>query len=325
MYKTVLITGGSGFIGKNLVKKLSEDVIINKIVIVDNLIVSDKIEITNTRFEFLKLDITDSNFIEYIKNNYEKVDEIYHLASIASPKYYKKYPIETLDVGYIGTKNVLELTKYFTEKGGCKIIYTSTSEVYGDPLIHPQSETYFGNVNCYGERSCYDVSKRIGESLIYSYRKIYKLDCRIVRIFNTYGEFMRLGDGRIITEIIRCLKTGDTLKIYGNGNQTRSLCYIDDLINMLINIMNCEKELETPINIGNDNEITINDLVNILSECWYKLNIYRKLKINKNYKNEDDPKKRKPDLSKYKSIFGEIKYTELQVGLQKTCEYFMNI
>ena len=340
MEKTVLITGGGGFIGFNLVKHFVKNKIYKDIIIIDNFITSNKNRlltyITNNELEnritLYEKDISIISTIEKIINDWGHIDEIYHLASLASPPFYKKYPIETMDVGYLGTKNLLSLCLYYKNKNGsCKMLYTSTSEVYGDALEHPQKETYYGNVNTVGYRSCYDESKRIAETLVYTYQQLYNLDTRIIRIFNTYGPNMNILDGRIVTEIIRCLLLGKELTIYGDGKQTRSMSYIDDTINMMLKVM--ELDYTKPINVGNDNEISINELVEKTQVIYNKLinrnssslNSEGTLKVVYKEIDRDDPKVRKPDLSLNKNIIGEIERTTLENGLEKTIKHFMEI
>ena len=283
-YKIIVVTGGAGFLGRNLCKKLLENTY-NKVICIDNLLIGREINIeefkSNPNFKFLKFDITKHIFIPHI-------DEIYNLASIASPEKYKKYPIETINVNFQGTKNMLDMAK----KHNAKILLTSTSEVYGDPLIHPQDENYYGNVNIIGERSCYDESKRLAETLMYEYRKQYNIDTKIVRIFNTYGKYMDEKDGRVITNFINKIKNDEPVNIYGNGEQTRSFCYVDDMIDGLIKMMNSKEK--GPINLGNPNcEFTLNELVKILENITNK-----KIKINYLPETENDPKCRKPVIDK---------------------------
>jgi len=328
MYKkTVLITGGSGFLGYNLVLRLLNEPDIKTIISVDNYITSNKRNLNyngDKKFIDLEFDICSKDFVEYICDNFDHVDEIYHFASLASPVAYKTYLIETMDVGYIGTKNVLDLCVYYTKYGGprCKMLFSSTSEVYGDALEHPQKESYYGNVNPYGDRSNYDESKRIAEALIYNYNKLHDIDTRIVRIFNTYGPYMNINDGRIVTEIIKALLKDKTLFIFGDGNQTRSLCYVDDLIEMILKVM--KGDYSYPINIGNDNEITINDLVKTARLIYDKHSLQTS---NMNIKyvdiDKDDPKVRRPCLQLNKQLLGETNKTSLEIGLLKTIQFFI--
>ena len=329
--KNILITGGGGFIGRNLIEALLNIRTTNHIIIVDNFITSDKRDFLNfiKRFEENKLsfytyDITNERLIDYLMDdlkykNIHTVDEIYHLASLASPPFYKKYPIETLDVGYLGTKNMLEVAK----KYNAKILFSSTSEVYGDALVSPQHEEYYGNVNCFGERSCYDISKRVAEALCYTYLKMYGVDVKIARIFNTYGPHMLLNDGRIITEVIRHLKNDTTLTIYGDGNQTRSCCFVNDTVRMLIKLMNTY--MNDPVNIGNNEERTINDTVNIIEKVWNEMFGTEK-SVNKVYKTltQNDPLQRKPCLKFNKQVLGENEYTSFEKGIKQTISYFIN-
>ena len=300
--KIILVTGGAGFLGRHLCKKLLEDKN-NKVICLDNLITGKEKNIeeflNNPNFKFLKFDITKKIFLPH-------VDEIYNLASLASPDKYKKYPLETINVNFMGTQNLLELAK--THKA--KILLTSTSEVYGDPLIHPQPEEYYGNVNTIGERSCYDESKRLAETLMYEYRKIYNLDTKIVRIFNTYGPYMDENDGRVITNFIYKIKNNEPIEIYGDGEQTRSFCFVDDMINGLIKMMNSVEN--GPINLGNPNcEFTLNELVKLLEKI-----INKKLDVIKLEKTENDPRCRKPIIDKAIEKLNWFPQINLEDGLK---------
>ena len=261
--------------------------------------------VDNPNFKFIQFDIKNKIFLPH-------VDEIFHLACIASPDKYKTFSVETLVTSFQGTKNVLDLAK----KHGAKLLFTSTSEVYGDPLIHPQPEEYYGNVNTVGERSCYDEGKRVAETLIYEYRKKFGLDLKIVRLFNTYGPYMDLNDGRVITNFINQIKNGENLKIYGDGSQTRSFCYVDDLIDGLISMM--ESIESGPINLGNPNcEFTLNELVTIFEKITNK-------KINVDYSNatENDPKQRKPNIGKAFEKLGFQPKVLIEEGIINTMKYF---
>lgn len=329
--KNILITGGGGFIGRNLIEELESMSTTNVIIVLDNFITSDKREFVEfiRKFKeekviFYSYDITNTRMIDYLVDdlkdrNISTIDEIYHLASLASPPFYKKFPIETLDVGYIGTKNMLELAK----KLNSKILFSSTSEVYGDALVSPQHENYYGNVNCFGERSCYDISKRVGEALCYTYLKSYGVDVKIARIFNTYGPHMLLNDGRIITEVIRHLKNGTTLTIYGDGNQTRSCCYVKDTVRMLIKLMN--SLINEPINIGNDKERSINETVDIIEKVWNEMFNKQSRQLDREYKplTQNDPLQRKPCLEFNKQVLGENEYTSFEEGIKETINYFI--
>jgi nucleoside-diphosphate-sugar epimerase len=331
----ILITGGAGFLGCNLTEYLLKKENPSKIIIIDNYITSNPINIYNiskkypNKIDILKLDICNHSFIKRIQELYETIHQIYHLASLASPKAYKTYPISTLDVGYLGTRNVLDLCVYYDKKNiePCKFLYTSTSEVYGDALQHPQTELYYGNVNTCGERSCYDESKRIAETLVYEYTNHYNIETRIVRIFNTYGPYMNLDDGRIVTEIIKAMLYNTTLQIYGNGLQTRSLNFVIDTINMMYNVMH--SDYTQPVNIGSEEEISINTLVNILQKVYtsYYGN-QPSFQICYTSIDKDDPKVRKPCLKLYNTLFNKDNNnhnnTSLEEGLLKTLEYFIS-
>jgi nucleoside-diphosphate-sugar epimerase len=325
--RVVLVTGGAGFLGINLIKRIQS--LFGTIVIVDNFITSQKEKLSlfiklqglQNKVKVYDLDICQETTMQQIKQDIPKIDQIYHLASLASPPYYKRYPLETLDVGYLGMKNVLDLCLHYE----AKMLYTSTSEVYGDALEHPQTEAYYGNVNPYGERSSYDESKRIGESLIYSYRKLYpQIKTRIVRIFNTYGPYMCLGDGRIVTEIMRCMIMGSPLTIYGDGTQTRSLSYVDDTIEMILRVM--EGNYSKPVNVGNDVEVSINELVEV-AKTVYKQKFNKEPCLEVVYKtiDHDDPKVRKPCLVRNRIVTNYTSQVSLQDGLAQTLDYFLDL
>ncbi len=306
--KIALVTGGAGFLGSHLCEKLLEK---NMIVIcVDNLITGSITNISqflsNPNFKFLKKSVINKLFIPH-------VDEIYHLAGIASPPKYKSYPLETLQVSIQGTINMLEMAV----KHSAKFLFTSTSEVYGDPLEHPQKETYWGHVNTVGERSCYDEGKRVAETLIYEYRKKYNLNAKIVRIFNTYGPNMDIDDGRIVTNIIKSIKNNRPVTIYGDGSQTRSFAYVSDTINGVLMVM--ESNILGPINIGNPQENTINELLSIFNSVTGK-----ELKVEYIEKSQDDPYKRNPDITLISKL-GWKPDIDLISGLKMTINYFEHL
>lgn len=312
--KIILVTGGAGFLGNHLCRYLLQNG--NYVICVDNLITGNlnniKDLVNQSNFEYIHFDITTSQFYESLMK-ISKIDEIYHLASIASPEKYKKYPIETLMTSIIGTKHILELCIHHQ----CKMLFTSTSEVYGDPLIHPQSEEYYGNVNTVGERSCYDEGKRVAETMIYEYTKKYHLQTKIVRLFNTYGPLMDINDGRVITNFIRQINAGLPLKIYGDGTQTRSFCYVDDMIEGLFKMM--ESKEYGPINLGNPYcEFTLNELVKNFEKITNK-------NINVEYLplTENDPLKRKPVIDKAIQKLNWYPKISLLEGLQKTYQSFL--
>lgn len=320
---TILITGGAGFIGTNLITRLFE---LHgntgcRIICIDNLItgsldnISKFIESTDSNdepiydFVFLNHDICRPFILDGMVDS---VDEIYHLASLASPVKYKLYPIETLFTSINGTQNILNLCLRYHSR----LLFTSTSEVYGDPLIHPQPEEYFGNVNTVGERSCYDEGKRVCETMIYEYRRLYGLNLKIVRIFNTYGPFMDINDGRVITNFIGKIIAQEPVEIYGDGTQTRSFCYIDDMLNGLIAMMD-SSELG-PINLGNPNcEFTLNELVGVFEKVLQK-----KILVNYLDGTPDDPKVRKPVIEKAERLLGWSPVIDLDSGIASTFAHF---
>jgi UDP-glucuronate decarboxylase len=323
--KSILITGGLGFVGINLVLRLSKDEN-NKIIIVDNELYGSRKKIIeksgihkNENIKIINMDICKNEFITEMLL-YEKIDEIYHLAAIASPIWYKIYAEETLDVSYIGTKNVFIIGKHFDSN----ILICSSSEVYGDAQISPQNELYFGNTNSYGERSCYDEGKRIMESLAYTYQKKYNMKIHIIRIFNTYGPYMNIEDGRVIPSFIKSYLKHLPIQIFNHGTQTRCFNYIDDTLNGMINLMN--SDVYTPVNIGNNREITISYLYEIFKKIMKDkfVEYDMDLKIMYGTSDEDDPKVRKPDLTKAQNLLHyEIK-TKLEDGLEKTIQYFID-
>ena len=311
--KYVLVTGGAGFLGSNLCKYLLKDEQVH-VFCVDNLITGNmrNLEeiIENPRFSFYEYDITRRTAPNDLR--FVWLHEIYHLACIASPPKYKAYSLETLATSIQGTQNMLELARV----SGAKLLFSSTSEVYGDPLVHPQSEEYFGNVNTVGERSCYDEGKRVAETLIYEYRRLYNVDAKIVRIFNTYGPFMDINDGRVITNFIKQVESGQPLMICGDGSQTRSFCYVDDMIDGLFKMMGSNQL--GPINIGNPHcEFTLNELVSKFETCYGK-----KLEVVYIDSTENDPKQRKPDISKASQLLGWSPAVSLEEGIRKTIHYF---
>jgi UDP-glucuronate decarboxylase len=303
--KTILVTGGCGFIGSHLCEKLLE--LGNYVICVDNMYSGcfDNIENirNNCNFEFIRHDIINKLTIE--------VDEIYHLACPASPKDYQYNGIKTIKTNVLGTLNILGLAK----RVNAKILLTSTSEVYGDPDISPQPEEYNGNVNTIGIRSCYDEGKRVAETLMMEYNRNCNVTTRIARIFNTYGPRLRENDGRVVSNFIVQALDNQDITIYGDGSQTRSFCYIDDMVDGLIKLMNNEYSL--PVNLGNPHEITVKELAETIIELTRSKSklVYRNLP-------EDDPKKRNPDITKAKTILKWKPNICLKDGLEKTIEYF---
>ncbi len=305
--KTAVITGGAGFIGSHLCDKLIKEGF--KVTCLDNLITGNTQNIAHL--------IKDKNF-RFIKHNVTKyidmrgkADYVLHFASPASPVDYLKFPIQTLKVGSLGTHNALGLAK---EKHAIFLL-ASTSEVYGDPLAHPQPEEYWGNVNCVGPRGVYDESKRFAEAITMAYHRVHKIDTKIVRIFNTYGERMRINDGRAIPNFICQALKNKPLTVYGKGIQTRSFCYISDLIEGIFRLMN--SNINAPINLGNPNEFTILELARLITRI-----VETKSKIIFKPLPEDDPKQRQPDISKAKKILKWQPEISLKDGLIKAIEWF---
>jgi len=303
----ILLTGGAGFIGSHLCDFLLEKG--HYVICVDNLLTGDikniKHNLQNKRFEFIKHDVTKPLKIS------GKIDYILHFASPASPVDYMNYPLETLDVGSLGTKNLLELAR----KKKAKFLLASTSEVYGDPNVSPQSEEYFGNVNPIGPRSVYDEAKRFAEALTSAYVREKLVDARIVRIFNTYGPRMGLDDGRVVPNFIKQALTGQALTVYGDGSQTRSFCYVSDMVSGIYKLM--YTKTAGPINIGNPKELKVNEFANVI----LKLTGSRS-KIAYKPLPQDDPKQRMPDISKAKKELDWEPKVGLEEGIKKTIEWF---
>ena len=306
---TILITGGAGFIGSHLVEKfLSAG---EKVIVVDNLLTGEIENLSlfndNPNFIFMNHDVQHHIDIEM------ELDYVLHLASAASPKAYTEYPINTLKAGSSGTINTLGLAK----AKNAKYLLTSTSEIYGNPKVSPQSETYWGNVNPNGPRSMYDEAKRFSEAAVSSYNRIYNLNTRIVRLFNTYGPKMKIDDGRVVTNFIFQALNGKDITIYGNGDQTRSFCYIEDTLSGIIKAM--DSESSEVFNIGNPNEITVKKLAEIIIELTNSNSSLKFLELP-----EDDPMQRKPDISKAKEFLKWSPTTPLEEGLIKTIDWVKN-
>jgi dTDP-glucose 4,6-dehydratase len=303
----ILITGGAGFIGSHLCDRfISEG---HEVLCLDNLITGTTDNIShlagNPRFRFIKHDVTDYIFVE------EKLDAILHFASPASPADYLNYPIQTLKVGSLGTHKALGLAK---EKKA-RFLLASTSEVYGDPLLHPQTEEYWGNVNPIGPRGVYDEAKRFAEAMTMAYHRYHKLETRIARIFNTYGPRMRLNDGRVVPNFILQALQGKDLTVYGEGSQTRSFCYIDDLVEGVLQLLFSGEN--DPINLGNPDEFSVLDFAKVILEITGSPSriIHQPLPV-------DDPRVRRPDIAKAIKILNWQPKVGLREGIQKTIPYF---
>ena len=305
--KKILVTGGAGFIGSHLCKKLVETG--NDVLSIDNYFTGTKRNISNLfkshYFEALRHDICFPLYVE--------VDQIYNLACPASPIHYQHDPVQTTKTTVHGAINMLGLAKRIN----ARILQASTSEIYGDPSMHPQTEEYWGNVNPIGPRSCYDEGKRCAETLFFDYHRQHKLDIKVVRIFNTYGPNMHPNDGRVVSNFIMQALTNKDITVYGNGEQTRSFCYIDDLIEGMLKMMDSGKENIGPINLGNPVEFKIIELAKLI----IKLTNSKSKIINKDLP-IDDPIRRKPDISLAKKFLNWDPKTEVTDGLKETIDYF---
>ncbi|MFY9705568.1 MAG: UDP-glucuronic acid decarboxylase family protein [Desulfobacterales bacterium] len=308
--KRVLVTGGAGFLGSFLCERLLKENC--DVVCIDNFYTGTKRNIVhlleNPYFELMRHDITFPLYLE--------VDEIYNLACPASPVHYQNDPVQTTKVNVHGAINMLGLAKRLK----AKILQASTSEVYGDPTVHPQREDYRGNVNCIGPRSCYDEGKRCAETLFFDYRRQHRTKIKVARIFNTYGPRMHPNDGRVISNFIVQALLGRDITVYGDGRQTRSFCFVDDLIDGLFRLMNSPDDFTGPVNIGNPGEYTILELADkIITLTGAKSTIvYKPLP-------QDDPLQRKPDITLAREKLGWNPVTDLENGLQRTIDYFKNL
>ena len=307
----ILVTGGAGFIGSHLCERLLNDD--SEVICLDNFFTGRKINIAhlidNKRFELVRHDVTEPILLE--------VDQIYTLACPASPIHYQYNPIKTVKTNVMGTINMLGMAK----RVRARILQASTSEVYGDPIEHPQTEAYWGNVNPIGLRSCYDEGKRVAETLMMDYHRQSGVDTRIVRIFNTYGERMLENDGRVVSNFIVQALRGEELTIYGDGSQTRSFCYVSDLVDGIIKLMNAESDdIQMPVNLGNPGEFTMNELAEQVGATLGK-----PVKIKYLPLPQDDPKQRKPNIERAKSLLGWEPTIPLAEGLKRTALYFTEV
>ena len=306
--KRILVTGGAGFIGSHLCERLLAEG--NEVICLDNFFTGRKENLNGLldshRFELVRHDVTEPILLE--------VDQIYNLACPASPIHYQYNPVKTVKTNVMGMINMLGLAK----RVRARILQASTSEIYGDPLVHPQTEDYWGNVNTIGIRSCYDEGKRVAETLMMDYHRQNGVDTRIVRIFNTYGERMLENDGRVVSNFIVQALRGEELTIYGEGTQTRSFCYVSDLVDGLVRLMNRETEdIHLPVNMGNPGEFTMKELADEVGKATGKNINVRYLPLP-----EDDPKQRQPNIERAKSLLGWEPKVQLAEGLKKTVNYF---
>jgi len=306
----LLVTGGAGFIGSHLCKYLLDQN--HQVVCLDNFFTGKKSNVEsfldNSNFELLEHDVTKPFDV--------KVDQIYNLACPASPIYYQKTPVETIRTNVLGAIHCLDLSK---KLGGVKVLQASTSEIYGDPEVHPQPESYNGNVNPIGPRACYDEGKRCAETLFFDYHREDKIPIKVVRIFNTYGPNMSWDDGRVVSNFIVQALKGEDITLYGDGSQTRSFCYVDDMVKGLVKTME-SNDWTGPVNLGNPNEFTIKELAEKilkLTDSSSKI-VYEELP-------QDDPKQRKPDINLAKEKIGWEPEVQLEEGLKKTIEYFKEV
>lgn len=311
MSQRILVTGGAGFIGSHLCGKLVERGC--TVFCVDNLFTGNKNNIAelmdNPRFTFIFHDVTNPLTIQ--------VEQIYHLACPASPVHYQYNPIQTVKTNVIGTLCMLDLAR----TTGARILQASTSEVYGEPLVHPQPESYYGNVNPIGPRACYDEGKRVAETLCFDFYRQYGTDVRVLRLFNVYGSKMRPDDGRVVSNFIVQALKNEPITIYGDGLQTRSFCYVSDLIDGMLRVMNCdEPNMEGPFNIGNPNETSVYHLAHMILDLTGSRSpiVYKELP-------ENDPSRRKPDIRRIQERVGWTPLVKLRDGLQSTIEYFRTL
>jgi UDP-glucuronate decarboxylase len=308
--KRVLVTGGAGFLGSHLIDRLLSDG--HEVLCVDNLFTGTKRNIeqlhTNPRFEFLRHDVTFPLYVE--------VDEIYNLACPASPIHYQHDPVQTTKTSVHGAINMLGLAKRLK----CRILQASTSEVYGDPTVHPQTEDYWGRVNPIGPRSCYDEGKRCAETLFFDYHRQTGLEIKVARIFNTYGPRMHPADGRVVSNFIIQALAGEPITLYGDGKQTRSFCFVSDLIDGLVRLMESPPAFTGPINMGNPAEFTIRELAELILKETGSGSKFVNLELP-----QDDPRQRQPDISLAKAKLGWEPKVNLLDGLKQTIEYFRKV
>ena len=307
MSKRVLVTGGAGFIGSHLCERLLNQG--DQVLCVDNFYSSTRENVAHLlphpNFELMRHDITFPLFVE--------VDQIYHLACPASPIHYQRDPVQTTKTAVHGSINMLGLAK----RTKARVLLTSTSEVYGDPAVHPQTEDYWGNVNPIGPRACYDEGKRAAETLFFDYWRQHNLEIKVVRLFNTYGPRMHPQDGRVVSNFVMAALTNNPITLYGDGSQTRSFCYVDDLIDGLLAMMESDVEITGPINLGNPGEFTVKELAEKIIEKIPTTSTMEFLPLP-----QDDPVRRQPDITRAKTQLGWEPLIALDQGLDRTIDYF---
>ncbi len=305
--RRVLVTGGAGFIGSHLCDRLIDEG--DHVVCVDNLYSSSMTNIIHLlehpHFEFQKHDVTLPLFVD--------VDEVYHLACPASPVHYQRDPVHTIKTAVVGSINMLGLAK----RTGARILLASTSEVYGDPEVHPQTEDYVGSVNPIGPRACYDEGKRCAETLFFDYRRQHDLDIKVVRIFNTYGPRMAPDDGRVVSNFVVSALSGTPITLFGDGDQTRSFCYVDDLVEGLMRMMATDRSVTGPINLGNPQEVTVAELADLTLALTASESA-----IDRHPLPTDDPRRRRPDITLANEILDWKPTVDLATGLQRTVDWF---
>ena len=310
----VLVTGGAGFIGSNLCDRLIEDGA--RVTCLDNLLTGRAENLRhlekNARFEFVEHDVIDT-LPQWLGGNRSELTHIYHLACPASPPHYQADPEHTLLTCVVGTRNLLRLA----EETGARLLLTSTSEVYGDPEVHPQPEDYRGSVSCTGPRACYDEGKRAAETLAFDFLRARRADVRVARIFNTYGPRMRCDDGRVVSNIVCQALAGEDITIYGDGSQTRSLCYVDDIVEGLVRLNRSERAVGMPVNLGNPNELTMLALADLIIRQTGSDSRIIHCPLP-----EDDPRRRKPDINRAMSLLGWRPSVDLEQGLEATIAWF---
>ena len=310
MSKRVLVTGGAGFIGSHLCERLLNQG--DQVLCVDNFYSSTRENVAHLlphpNFELMRHDITFPLFVE--------VDQIYHLACPASPIHYQRDPVQTTKTAVHGSINMLGLAK----RTKARVLLTSTSEVYGDPAVHPQTEDYWGNVNPIGPRACYDEGKRAAETLFFDYWRQHNLEIKVVRLFNTYGPRMHPQDGRVVSNFVMSALTNNPITLYGDGSQTRSFCYVDDLIDGLMAMMESDVEITGPINLGNPGEFTVKELAEKIIEKIPTTSTMEFLPLP-----QDDPVRRQPDITRAKPQLGWEPTIDLDTGLNKTIDYFKGL